>query len=79
MPDEDLRRLAAYRLLAACDSNQAGQVAEVTGGDKDGTEHRELGDPSKLVDTALGHLLAADQTITVAGARLAVRRSRLRP
>ncbi|MFB7742517.1 hypothetical protein [Streptomyces sp. NPDC056132] len=68
VPDEDLRRLAAYRLLAAYDSNQAGQVAAVTGDDKDGTERRELGDPSKLVDTALGYLLGADQTITVAGA-----------
>ncbi|GAA3073366.1 hypothetical protein [Streptomyces glomeratus] len=68
VPDEDLRRLAAYRLLAAYDSNQAGQVAAITGDDEAGTERRELGDASKLVDTALGYLLGSEQTITVAGA-----------
>ncbi|MEH0609094.1 hypothetical protein [Streptomyces scabiei] len=68
VPDEDLRRLAAYRLLAAYDSNQAGQVAAFTGDDEAGTERRELGDASKLVDTALGYLLGSEQTITVAGA-----------
>lgn len=68
VPDEDLRRLAAYRLLAAYDSNQAGQVAAITGDDDAGTERRELGDASKLVDTALGYLLGSEQTITVAGA-----------
>ncbi|MER6131879.1 hypothetical protein [Streptomyces sp. NPDC001815] len=68
VPDEDLRRLAAYRLLAAYDSNQAGQVAAVTGDDDAGVERRELGDASKLVDTALGYLLGSEQTISVAGA-----------
>lgn len=68
VPDEDLRRLAAYRLLAAYDSNQAGQFAAVTGGDEAGTERRELGDASKLVDTALGYLLGSEQVISVAGA-----------
>ncbi|MFB9466788.1 hypothetical protein [Streptomyces cinereospinus] len=68
VPDEDLRRLAAYRLLAAYDSNQAGQVAAITGDDEGGAERRELGDASKLVDTALGYLLGSEQTITVAGA-----------
>ncbi|MFI9149501.1 hypothetical protein [Streptomyces sp. NPDC053367] len=68
VPDEDLRRLAAYRLLAAYDSNQAGQVAAITGNDPSGVERRELGDASKLVDTALGYLLGSEQTITVAGA-----------
>ncbi|MFJ2774779.1 hypothetical protein [Streptomyces sp. NPDC087300] len=68
VPDEDLRRLAAYRLLAAYDSNQAGQVAAITGDDEAGTERRELGDASKLVDTALGYLLGSEQTISVAGA-----------
>ncbi|TQK44442.1 hypothetical protein FBY35_5946 [Streptomyces sp. SLBN-118] len=68
VPDEDLRRLAAYRLLAAYDSNQAGQVAAITGDDDAGTERRELGDASKLVDTALGYLLGSEQTISVAGA-----------
>ncbi|WP_405613373.1 hypothetical protein [Streptomyces sp. NBC_00076] len=68
VPDEDLRRLAAYRLLAAYDSNQAGQVAAVTGDDEAGIERRELGDASKLVDTALGYLLGSQQVISVAGA-----------
>ncbi|MFD8509770.1 hypothetical protein ACFV27_01290 [Streptomyces antimycoticus] len=68
VPDEDLRRLAAYRLLAAYDSNQAGQFAAISGADEAGTERRELGDASKLVDTALGYLLGSEQTITVAGA-----------
>lgn len=47
VPDEDLRRLAAYRLLAACDSNEAGQVAVSTGDDDAGTERRDLGDASR--------------------------------
>ncbi len=68
VPDEDLRRLAAYRLLAAYDSNRAGQVAAVTGDDEAGIERRELGDASKLVDTALGYLLGSEQVISVAGA-----------
>ncbi|WP_043676715.1 hypothetical protein [Streptomyces xylophagus] len=68
VPDEDLRRLAAYRLLAAYDSNQAGQFAAVTGDDEAGIERRELGDASKLVDTALGYLLGSQQVISVAGA-----------
>lgn len=68
VPGEDLRRLSAYRLLAAYDSNQAGQVAAVTGDDTAGKERRELGDAGKLVDTALGYLLGAGQTITVPGA-----------
>ncbi|MFD9792121.1 hypothetical protein ACFWXK_14345 [Streptomyces sp. NPDC059070] len=68
VPDEDLRRLAAYRLLAAYDSNQAGQVAAATSDDEGGLERRELGDPAKLVDTALGYLLGSEQTISVVGA-----------
>ncbi|WP_406050899.1 hypothetical protein OG280_26110 [Streptomyces virginiae] len=71
VPDEDLRRLSAYRLLAAYDSNQAGQVAAITGDDTAGAERRELGDASKLIDTALGYLLGAEQTITVPGAEQA--------
>ncbi|MFE5483015.1 hypothetical protein [Streptomyces sp. NPDC056527] len=54
IPDEDLRRLAAYRLLAAYDSNQAGQLAALSGDDDTRPERRELGDPSKIVDTTLG-------------------------
>ncbi|MGW0822551.1 hypothetical protein [Streptomyces sp. NPDC002845] len=67
VPDEDLRRLAAYKLLAAYDSNQAGQVTAASGDDA-GLERRELGDAAKLVDTALGYLLGSEQTIVVQGA-----------
>ncbi|WP_127357254.1 hypothetical protein [Actinacidiphila soli] len=67
VPAADMRRLAAYKLLAAYDSNQAGQLAAVTG-DHHGLERRELGDPSKLIDTTLGYLLGAEQTIVVPGA-----------
>ncbi|MET9410218.1 hypothetical protein ABZX90_31340 [Streptomyces sp. NPDC002935] len=68
VPAEDLRRLAAYKFLAAYDSNQAGQLASVTGDDQHGMERRELGDPSKLIDTTLSYLLGAEQTIVVPGA-----------
>ncbi|MEU3620455.1 hypothetical protein ABZ725_50615 [Streptomyces sp. NPDC006872] len=68
VPAEDLRRLAAYKFLAAYDSNQAGQLASVTGDDHHGAERRELGDPSKLIDTTLGYLLGTEQTIVVPGA-----------
>ncbi|WP_405526739.1 hypothetical protein OG426_30265 [Streptomyces canus] len=67
VPAEDLRRLAAYKVLAAYDSNQAGQFAAATG-DHQGMERRELGDPSKLIDTTLGYLLGTEQTIVVPGA-----------
>ncbi|MFD7769832.1 hypothetical protein [Streptomyces sp. NPDC059787] len=68
VPGEDLRRLAAYKFLAAYDSNQAGQLASVTGDDKQGVERREFGDPSKLIDTTLSYLLGSEQTIVVPGA-----------
>ncbi|WP_329317923.1 hypothetical protein [Streptomyces sp. NBC_01262] len=68
VPDEDLRRLAAYKLLAAYDQGQAGQLTAVTSGDDRDTERRELGDPAKLIDTALGYLLGSEQTIVVPGA-----------
>jgi hypothetical protein len=67
VPAEELRRLTAYKFLAAYDSNQAGQLAAVTG-DHHGVERRELGDPSKLIDTTLGYLLGPEQTIVVPGA-----------
>ncbi|MFE7246035.1 hypothetical protein [Streptomyces sp. NPDC057580] len=67
VPGEDMRRLAAYKLLAAYDSNQAGQLAAITG-DHKGLERRELGDASKLIDTALGYLLGSEQSIVVPGA-----------
>ncbi len=67
LPEEDLRRVAAYKLLAAFDSNQAGQLAAAAEDDA-ALEHRELGDASRLVEPALGYLLGAGQHIVVAGA-----------
>ncbi|MFJ8363992.1 hypothetical protein [Streptomyces sp. NPDC093984] len=68
VPDADMRRLAGYMFLAAYDSNQAGQLASITGDDHHGVERRELGDPSKLIDTTLSYLLGPKQTIVVPGA-----------
>ncbi|MFF2410490.1 hypothetical protein [Streptomyces sp. NPDC058092] len=67
VPDEDLRRLSAYKLLAGYDQGQAGQLAAASAGDDTALERRELGDASKLIDTVLGYLLGAEQTIIVPG------------
>ena len=67
VPPEDERRLAAYKLLAAYDSNQAAELAEV-GGDIHARDRREFGDPSMFVDTLVSHVLGRDQHITVPGA-----------
>lgn len=67
VPPEDERRLAAYKLLAAYDNNQAGELSEV-GGDPDARERREFGDPSMFVDAILAHVLGREQHITVPGA-----------
>ncbi|MBD0741922.1 hypothetical protein [Streptomyces sp. CBMA152] len=67
LPDDAIRRLAAYKLLAAYDSNQAGELAALTGNEA-AAERREFGDPAMLVDTALAHLLGKTQQITVPGA-----------
>ncbi|GHI41107.1 hypothetical protein [Streptomyces violascens] len=67
LPDDAIRRLAAYKLLAAYDSNQAGELAALTGNEA-AVERREFGDPSILVDSALAHLLGKTQQITVPGA-----------
>ncbi|MFG2143636.1 hypothetical protein ACGFRG_05470 [Streptomyces sp. NPDC048696] len=67
LPDDAIRRLAAYKLLAAYDSNQAGELAALTGNEA-AVERREFGDPSMLVDTALAHLLGKSQQIIVPGA-----------
>ncbi|WP_150112948.1 toprim domain-containing protein [Streptomyces violaceusniger] len=67
LPPEELRRLAAYKVLLAYDNNQAGQLAAASG-DEAGIERRELGDAAKLVDTALGYLLGSEQKVTVEGA-----------
>ncbi|MFI6469886.1 hypothetical protein ACIBL5_06425 [Streptomyces sp. NPDC050516] len=67
LPDDAIRRLAAYKLLGAYDSNQAGELAALTGNEA-AAERREFGDPSVLVDTALAHLLGKTQQILVPGA-----------
>lgn len=67
LPAEELRRLAAYKVLSAYDNNQAGQLAAASG-DEAAIERRELGDAAKLVDTTLGYLLGSEQKIAVEGA-----------
>ncbi|MFD8516589.1 hypothetical protein ACFV27_37295 [Streptomyces antimycoticus] len=64
VPAEDEKRLAAYKLLAAYDQNQAAELAEV-GGDLHARDRREFGDPSMFVDTLLAHVLGREQHITV--------------
>lgn len=71
LPPDDIRRLAAYKLLAAYDRGQVGELTAASGGDLGDCERRELGDPGLLVDTALAHVLGAEQTITVPGAEQA--------
>ncbi|MEW1719747.1 hypothetical protein [Streptomyces sp. NPDC093109] len=44
VPDEDLRRLTAYKVLAAYDQGQVGQLAAATTGDDEALDRRELGD-----------------------------------
>ena len=67
VPPHELRRLAAYKVLASYDNNQAGQLA-ASGGDAGALERRELGDAANLVDTALGYLLGSEQKVVVEGA-----------
>ncbi|MFK0288228.1 hypothetical protein ACIQVL_48325 [Streptomyces sp. NPDC090499] len=67
VPAEDERRLAAYKLYAAYDHNQAGELAEIRDG-AEARERREYGDPSMFVDTLVAHVLGREQHITVPGA-----------
>ncbi len=67
VPPHELRRLAAYKVLASYDNNQVGQLA-AAGGDASALERRELGDAANLVDTALGYLLGSEQKVMVEGA-----------
>jgi hypothetical protein len=69
VPESDRRRLAAYTVLAAYDTNQA---AVLLG--EDGTDRREYGDPSLIVDQTLAHLLGESQQIVVAGTEAARQR-----
>ena len=56
VPPEHERRLAAYKLLAAYDNNQAAELAEVMDG-PEAREKREFGDPSLFIDAILAHVL----------------------
>ncbi|RIH59116.1 hypothetical protein D3C59_30105 [Streptomyces sp. SHP22-7] len=67
VPPEDERRLAAYKLLAAYDQNQAAELAELRDG-PEARDRREFGDPSMFVDAILAHVLGREQQITVPGA-----------
>lgn len=67
VPDADQRRLAAYKLLAAYDNNQAAELAAVMDG-PGARERREFGDPSMFIDALLAHVLGREQHITVPGA-----------
>lgn len=67
VPDQDARRLAAYKLLAAYDNNQAAEIASVVDG-PEAADRREFGDPSMFIDTLLAHVLGREQHIAVPGA-----------
>ncbi|MFE3196788.1 hypothetical protein [Embleya sp. NPDC059237] len=58
--------MSAYKLYAAYDHNQAGQLTAVN--NETPTDRREFGDAGMLIDTALAYLLGPTQEIVVAGA-----------
>ncbi|MDQ8706727.1 hypothetical protein RCO28_30270 [Streptomyces sp. LHD-70] len=60
IPEADRRRLAAYTVLAAYNTNQAAALL----GD-DGVDRREYGDPSLIVNQTLAHLLGESQKIVI--------------
>ncbi|MEU9849249.1 hypothetical protein [Streptomyces sp. NPDC047985] len=70
VPAADERRLAAYKLLAAYDNNQAGELSELRDGPS-ARERREYGDPSMFIDTLVSHVMGREQHITVPGAEQA--------
>ncbi|MFD9721124.1 hypothetical protein [Streptomyces sp. NPDC059076] len=67
VPAADERRLAAYKLLAAYDNNQAAELAEVRDGPS-ARERREFGDPAMFIDTIVAHVMGREQSIVVPGA-----------
>lgn len=67
VPEDAVRRLAAYKLLTAYDNNQVGELEFFTKGE-DARDRREFGDPSMFVDTLTSHVLGDEQTLTVPGA-----------
>ncbi|MFE6126738.1 hypothetical protein ACFQ6Q_00475 [Streptomyces sp. NPDC056437] len=70
VPAADERRLAAYKLLAAYDNNQAAELAAIRDGDE-ARERREFGDPSMFIDTLVSHVMGREQHIVVPGAEQA--------
>lgn len=65
IPERDRRRITAYTVLAGYDEN----VSRSFVADPDeGSDRREYGDASLLIDTTLSHLLGEDQRVAVAGA-----------
>ncbi|MFD7867325.1 hypothetical protein [Streptomyces sp. NPDC059783] len=70
VPDGDVRRLSSYKVLAAYDNNQAGELAELRDGPS-ARERREFGDPSMFIDTLVSHVLGREQHIVVPGAEQA--------
>ncbi|MFJ7297530.1 hypothetical protein [Streptomyces collinus] len=67
VPSDHERRLAAYKLLAAYDNNQAAALAEITDGPS-AAERREFGDPSMFIETVMANVLGREQHIVVPGA-----------
>ncbi|MEU9947094.1 hypothetical protein [Streptomyces sp. NPDC047939] len=67
VPAADERRLSAYKLLAAYDNNQAGELAEIRDGAA-ARERREFGDPSMFIETLVAHVMGREQHIAVPGA-----------
>ncbi|MFC8207948.1 hypothetical protein [[Kitasatospora] papulosa] len=67
VPDNGVRRLSTYKVLAAYDNNQAGELAELRDGPA-ARERREFGDPSMFIDTLVAHVLGREQHIVVPGA-----------
>jgi hypothetical protein len=67
VPDTDVRRLSTYKVLAAYDNNQAGELAELRDGPA-ARERREFGDPSMFIDTLVAHVMGREQHIVVPGA-----------
>ncbi|MGC5041488.1 hypothetical protein ACPXCS_36600 [Streptomyces sp. DT190] len=69
VPPQELRRLAAYKVLASYDNNQAGQLAAV-GGDTGALERRELGDAAKLFPVDLVLRTPKPSRAALAGSRM---------
>jgi hypothetical protein len=67
VPAADERRLAAYKLLAAYDNNQAAELAVFLDGEA-ARDRREFGDPAMFIEALLANVLGREQHIVVPGA-----------